>query len=111
MKNARKDNARNGQRKKVQHKEWATQGKAWLGMDMEDIDHLVDVDVTDHNTQHGEKKEDVKKKAGEKKEDIKKKNDVKHAESQRKFVTFSSADSKAVAHLGDGRGEKSKIKQ
>ena len=71
-----------------------------LGMDMEDINHLVDVDVTDHNTQHGEKKEDVKKK-----------NDVKHAESQRKFVTFSSADSKAVAHLGDVRGEKSKIKQ
>ena len=82
-----------------------------LGMDMEDINHLVDVDVTDHNTQHGEKKEDVKKNTGEKKEDIKKKNDVKHAESQRKFVTFSSADSKAVAHLGDGRGEKSKIKQ
>ena len=67
---------------------------------LEDVDHLVDRNVIEHNTQHGEKRKDVKRK-----------NDVKHTESPRRFVTFSSADKKAVTHLSDERGEKTKVKQ
>ena len=71
-----------------------------LGVDIGDMDHLDDISEADRRPKQGEDRDKVRKKS-----------EGKHAQSQRKFVTFSSADQNVVAHLGERKGEKEKNKQ
>ena len=71
-----------------------------LGMNEGTMDPVNASNVLDKSTESGEIKDGVKRKC-----------DERRAQPHRKFVTFSSANNRAVAHLGDGMGEKGKDKQ
>ena len=86
--------------KSVRDNEIVNKALEILGMDIGDMDHLADISETNNRHRHGENKDEVRRKS-----------EGKHAQSQRKFVSFSSADQKVVTHLGEEKGEKSKSKQ